>query len=198
VSHEKQFETRPLAGTAPTSDPERSFGAASWAGLCAALAILVLSLAVSLYRLALPSDGWSVGLFVYAGQAQLIFGRNLLGAPSALHAADVLVAIEGQPAETLLARALVFQPQRPANWMIGETVRYTVQRDGCEVALDVPLRRRPAQLLMQLLSDDPFRAACSRCTLAARRPKPSLPGASACRGSAGRAAEGARLQRASG
>jgi hypothetical protein len=106
VSHEKQFETRPLAGTAPTSDPERSFGAASWAGLCAALAILVLSLAVSLYRLALPSDGWSVGLFVYAGQAQLIFGRNLLGAPSALHAADVLVAIEGQPAETLLARTL--------------------------------------------------------------------------------------------
>jgi hypothetical protein len=148
---------RPVARTAPVSDLERSFSAASWARLCAALIILMLSVAVSLYRLALPSDGWSVGLFVYAGKTQLIFGQNLLGAPSPLHSGDVLVAVEGQPAETMLARALIFEPQRPPNWATGETVRYSVLRDGREVALDVPLRQRPARLLLQLLSDDPFR-----------------------------------------
>jgi uncharacterized repeat protein (TIGR03833 family) len=39
-----------------------------WAGLCAAPVILTLSVAVSFNRLDLPSDGWSVGLFEYAGK----------------------------------------------------------------------------------------------------------------------------------
>jgi len=153
-SDEQRFDARP-----PAPELERSFSAASWAGLSAALIILMLSVACSLYRLTLPSDGWSVGLFVYAGKAQLIFGRNLLGASSPLQTGDVLVAVEGQPAEAMLARALALGAQRPANWAAGETARYIVQRDGRDLALGVPLRRRPARLLLQLLSDDPFRFA---------------------------------------
>jgi hypothetical protein len=157
MDDKKRTDERLAAHAAPVSDLERSFSAASWGGLCAALVILILSVAVSLYRLALPSDGWSVGMFVHAGQAQLIFSHNLLGTPSPIQRGDVLVAIDGQPAETMLARALILDPQRPPSWATGVTARYSVLRDGREVVLDVPLSRRSARLLVQLLSDDPFR-----------------------------------------
>jgi hypothetical protein len=96
MSDEKRFEVRLLARTAPAADLERSFSAASWVGLCAALVILILNVAVSLYRLALPSDGWSVGLFVYAGQAQLILIAMISAAHTHLALQDPVVRAQSR------------------------------------------------------------------------------------------------------
>lgn len=52
-----------------------------------------------------------------------------------------LLAIEGQAFEHLEAQAAMLQPLRPSNWEIGQTVRYTLLRDGQMIDADVVLMR---------------------------------------------------------
>jgi hypothetical protein len=123
---------------------EKRFDAAGWALLGLALLIVGLSLAQTLYRLALPAEGWSFARDLSGAGQRLILDRNVAGAPSALQAGDVLVAVDGQPVESILARAITLQPRRPAGWAAGRTVPYTVLRTGRSLTLDVPLVRQPA------------------------------------------------------
>jgi hypothetical protein len=123
---------------------ESGFDRASWATLTAAGLLLALCLAQLLYRFRLPSDGWAFAFDVSTGEQLYVFGEYAGGASTPLQPGDVLAAVEGQPVEALVGRALVLQPQRPPNWWVGQTVQYTVLRQGREVALEVPLVQRPA------------------------------------------------------
>jgi hypothetical protein len=120
--------------------------------LALALLIVALSLAQALYFLTLPSDGWSFMRDASGTGQRLVFARNLAGAPSPLAPGDELVAVEGQPIEQVLARALLVQPRRPATWANGQTARYTILRDGRSITLDVPLVRLPAAALARHLA----------------------------------------------
>ena len=132
---------------------KRSFDLASWAVLGAAVLVFTLSLVVSFYRNSLPSDGWQTAA-VWSPDGRLVFRENLTDAPSPLEKGDILVAIEGQPFEEIQDRALALRPQRPPDWEPGETVRYTVLRDGRDVTLDVPLRDQPASLIPRGYASD--------------------------------------------
>src|SRR5438876_4616322 len=130
-----------------TAHEHSRFNAASWLVLGLGLLILALSLLQSLYRLSLPTDGWSFARDATCAGQHLIFDRNLSGTPSLFQHGDVLVAVESQPIEDMLARALTVNPRRPANWTAGQTVRYTVLRDGHELTIDIMLFLLSASLI---------------------------------------------------
>ncbi len=116
----------------------------SWFVMALALAILLAGAAITVYRLRLPSDGWSFTRDATGSGRRLVFLENLAGAPSPLAPGDVLLAIQGQPYGDILSRALTLAPQRPVNWTTGSTVYYTVQRGAEEELLAVPLVARSA------------------------------------------------------
>src|SRR5262245_42658124 len=86
------------------------FDAAGWALLGLALLIVGLSIAQSLYRMSLPSEGWSFARDLSGAGQRLIVDRNLAGAPSPLMAGDVLLAVDGQPVDRIVAQAITLQP----------------------------------------------------------------------------------------
>jgi hypothetical protein len=93
------------------------------------------------HHYSLPTDGWEMDQLEIEGQQQFAFIHNQLGGPSPLREGDVLLAVEDQRTEEILLRAGLFQVQRPANWEVGHTVRYLVQREGRDLTLDVPLNQ---------------------------------------------------------
>jgi hypothetical protein len=114
-----------------------------WALLGLALLIVTLSFAQSLYRMDLPSEGWSFARDMSGAGQRLVFERNVAGAPSPLEPGDLLVAVDGQPVESLLARAIAARPRPPDGWVVGSIVPYTVLRAGRSLTFDVPLVRCP-------------------------------------------------------
>jgi len=134
--------TQPNSRAIPSQD-RSNFNKTSWAVLGLVVLILVLNFAQVLYRFSLPSDGWTFPLELGEGVQQYIFGQNLTSAPSSLKTGDVLIAIEGQSIEESLGRAISLNPERPLNWAIGQTVQYTILREGQELTLDIPIIHRP-------------------------------------------------------
>jgi hypothetical protein len=129
-----------------TRQDESHLDAAGWALLGLALLIVGLSCAQALYRMGLPSEGWSFVRDLSGAGQRLVFDSNVADAPSPLQAGDMLVAVDGQPVESILARALTLRPQRPADWTAGRAVPYTVLRAGRSLTLDVPLVRCPTAM----------------------------------------------------
>jgi hypothetical protein len=140
----------PQGGAWPEAAPHR-LSAASWFTLTFSLIVIGLSLTQSLYRLSLPWDGWNFTRDVAGSGQRLIFNQYLVAGSSPLHTGDVLSAVEGQPYNDILARALTGEPELPDNWHEGGTARYTVLRDGVETRLVVSLvRLTPLQILSTL------------------------------------------------
>lgn len=114
---------------------EKRFGRSSRLVLILALTLLGLSTLQKAYRLILPTEGWSSTTDFENDEP--IFGKNLLGFPSALRAGDGLVAVEGVPLLTLLeegSRGRVSE----LGYRVGQTVRFTVAQDGEALDVDVP------------------------------------------------------------
>ncbi len=129
---------------------ERRFGPASLAVMLFALALVVVSGAQAAYRVLLPTEGWAYreGQTAEDLHANIhTFTQNLLGEPSPLRPGDRLRAVEDVPVEQL--RDL--QPGRTVrHWRHGQTIRYTVIRDGRTLDLDVTLKRWPASTVARL------------------------------------------------
>lgn len=88
------------------------------------------------YRFTLPTDGWSLLPPVEAP----VFGVDLLGAETPLLAGDRLVAVDGLPFPLLVAEAVRLR-RVDLNYAVGDVKTYTVERDGAEVDVAVPLGR---------------------------------------------------------
>ena len=114
---------------------DNSFNRGSWAVLLLALGYIAAAIFIVNRSYQQPFDGW---LFDRNGDLPTATAP-LTGDPSPLQAGDQLLAVEGMliPADIVL-RPLV----PPANWQIGSTVRYTVQRNGQPIELDVALGER--------------------------------------------------------
>ena len=122
-------------------DSDAAFNAGSWFVLSVAAVVVGLSLVQTLYRLTLPSPEWSFARDATGTGQPLVLDRHLADGDTALRHGDVLVAVAGQSATEMLARALTLEPQPPASWQIGQRVAFTVERDGRRLLLDVPLGR---------------------------------------------------------
>jgi hypothetical protein len=114
----------------PTAADEARFGIGAWVTLLVAVVALFGQLAVTLIGLGRPTDGWA---HVSGQSRQYRLTLDLTDQPSALRAGDIIVAIDGEP--------LIFgyRTALPTMMRIGDTLRYTVQRDGGLTEVDVPL-----------------------------------------------------------
>jgi hypothetical protein len=128
----------------PANDGEQHFDLTSWSIFIFALSLIVLCLAQVIYRLNLPTDGWSAQPNFFGPEQRLVFDRNLSSLNSPLSSGDVLLAVQGQPVEEILQHALMASPQPPPNWKLGQTIDYTVGRDGKTLTVQVQLDQRPA------------------------------------------------------
>jgi S1-C subfamily serine protease len=111
---------------------DNSFNRGSWAVLLLALAYIAGSILLVSRIYQQPSDGW---WFDTNGDVPTAVAP-LTDDPSLLQPGDQLLAVEGMP----IPSDIVLRPiNPPANWQIGSSVLYTVQRDGQPVELDVVL-----------------------------------------------------------
>jgi len=117
----------------------------------AALLLVAASLAATIQRYRMPTDGWE--WTVDDGVSPLPFlSQQFLavpGSPAALRPQDTVVAIDGQPVSTSTG---ALPP--PAGWHAGGRLTYTLQRDGQTFQADVPLVVRPLSGLPALLASD--------------------------------------------
>jgi hypothetical protein len=99
--------------------------------------LLLFSLALLVYRFTLPTDGWIStepdGFDSYG----YIYEQDVMGVPSGLQADDHLIAVEGISLDTPNFDGSLFRLQ--PIWQVGNSVHYTVVRQGDEVTLQVPL-----------------------------------------------------------
>src|SRR4051794_37685276 len=97
----------------PPPTPHLSVGS----GLTVALASVLLALAItcSVYRFSLPTDGWKFRPEQRNYVTHFVFDRSVFADISPLESGDQLLAVEGQPVQDMVARALAGQAQLPAN-----------------------------------------------------------------------------------
>ncbi len=139
----------------PPADTRR-FNRTAWMILALSLGLILLSAAQKIYRLTLPTDGWdfTTGEIDSPDQDRPIYSHNLLDRPSPLQPGDRLLAVEGQPFEVIYDRAKSGQIQPLPAWRAGQTARYTVERQGRAVDLNVPLYTwSPGVALRQTLTN---------------------------------------------
>jgi hypothetical protein len=109
----------------------------SWAVLLLALGYIASAIIVLGISYQQPSDGWWYD--TNDEQGVRIVNGPLVDDPGALQPGDRLLAIEGMP--------LPENPMRPTspppNWQVGATARYSIQRNGQTMDLDVPLMALP-------------------------------------------------------
>lgn len=120
----------------PTDQSERRWDRGAWLTLAAGLVLLLLPLFTALVSLRYPGDGWDStatgsGGFGVTGPYRML--DNNSGQPSALQREDIVVAIDGRP---LTDDSL---PPVPPDVQVGQTLRYTIERGGETLVVDVPV-----------------------------------------------------------
>jgi hypothetical protein len=124
-------------------DDDSRFDAVSALVLGLVALLTVLAVIQTLYRVSLPTDGWGFQFAMSGGRQQVVFDWNRTATPSPLQHGDVLQAIEDKPVETIMRDLFSLRSSPPVPWVEGQTVKYTVLRDGSLVDLDVVLKRLP-------------------------------------------------------
>jgi len=124
------------------------FDRGSWITLAIALVILVYILFPAIFTYSIPSDGWSLDSSTNLrdmANVTLTFKTRLVDGPTSLQQNDVLKAVEGHPVSELLSQWATFNPTRSAGWISGQSVHYSILRDGESLDVTVLLAPLPAQ-----------------------------------------------------
>ena len=113
----------------PRADETR-FDRGAWLTLTLAVGVLVAPLVITLLGATRPTDGWA---HTSDPTSRYRLDLNLTDQPSSLRQGDIITAVDGQP--------LVFghRSALPDDLAVGQSLRYTVQRDGQALIVDVPL-----------------------------------------------------------
>lgn len=121
--------------------PTAAFDRVSWAVLALALLLVGGSAMQKVYRFTLPTDGWAFvgGTIGGPDQDRPVYTVHVLDEPSPLQSGDKLLAVEGRRIEDLIADAEALRVKSLPLWRAGSVVRYTVERNGRPVSLDVQL-----------------------------------------------------------
>ncbi len=117
------------------SGTETRFDLSAWLILMIAIGGFIFTGIDVSYRLSLPTDGWVIG---EAGD--VTFLRDLAGINPTLQTGDVLVAIEGIPADP---QSFGQSPVLQERWKPGSKLDYTILRAGEELEVSVTLGNWP-------------------------------------------------------
>jgi hypothetical protein len=113
------------------------FDRGSWAVLLLALGYIASAIIVVSSGYRQPSDGWWYDTNDEHGVR--IVNGPLVDDPGPLQPGDRLLAIDG----ILLPEIILRPTPPPSNWQIGATARYTIQRNGQTMDLNIPLTALP-------------------------------------------------------
>ncbi|HOU42289.1 MAG TPA: hypothetical protein PK829_13565, partial [Promineifilum sp.] len=127
-----------MTGAAPSAaaPDTRHWDRGATFDLVAMTALLLFSLVLTVYRLTLPTDGWLATEPNDFDARGFIYQANLMGLPSDLRPGDHLLAVEGIPFNSDIVTA---SWRLRDEWRAGNSLRYSVVRDGQALELDVPL-----------------------------------------------------------
>ena len=117
-----------------------------------ALLLVAASLAATIQRYRMPTDGWAL-VVDDSVSAQPVFAEQFLavpGSPVAIQPNDTLLAIDGQSVGSSGANAIA----PPAGWQAGGQLTYTLQRGGQTFQAVAPLVVRPLSAMPALLVRD--------------------------------------------
>ncbi len=120
----------------PKTGSETRFDRRARLTLFFVIALLLFSLSLLVYRLTLPTDGWFSAEPEGFDSYGLIYNQDVTGIPSSLQVGDHLIAVEGISLDTSLYSSLF--GLRPL-WQAGNTVHYTVIRNGEPLEIYVSL-----------------------------------------------------------
>ena len=114
---------------------DHSLNKGSWAVLLLALAYIAGAMQLVGYAYQLPSDGWT-----FDTNGDLAAGlTSITDHDTPIMPGDQLLAVDGQ---NILPNDVSLRPVAPPpNWQIGQTVTYTVLREGQRVDLNVTLQK---------------------------------------------------------
>jgi len=114
---------------------ESKFTRGAWLTLALVVFFFIWSIGAILYFFTLPTDGWFTKPPATFGTPGFIYVQNLVGAPSALQPDDHLIAIQGHVLTTEVNDLSDLQAQ----WQVGNSIRYTVERGGAPIEVEAPL-----------------------------------------------------------
>ncbi|RLT45064.1 MAG: hypothetical protein DWI57_01705 [Chloroflexi bacterium] len=112
-------------------NPETRFDRGAWLTLMVAIAWILYPLSASLLTMQFPSDGW--GTIRTGADGTYRVTAHLADAPSPLQFDDVIVAVNGQALNAKDPSPL------PPNLKVGQSVQYTIQRDGQRLDVEITL-----------------------------------------------------------
>ena len=143
----------------PARGEARRFDRGAWLTLIAAAVLLLWPLALSILFAGTPSDGWASYSAEGFFDGQFVMNYSLTGQPSPLRTDDIIVAIDGQP----LVKGQL--PPLPTPLVAGETVRYTVERNGQTFKADIPLVQIGLRAYGAIWLHDPLKSLATLVTL---------------------------------
>ena len=120
---------------------ERRFDRGAWLTVTAVLLFALIVISTTLYILAMPGDGWQMD---YEEPPLTEFLGDW---PTALQEGDVILAVNG------VAVGSELRPYTPStNWQSGETIPYTIERDGKRQTVNVLLGILPPRGVLQAVA----------------------------------------------
>jgi hypothetical protein len=122
------FDPASARVTIPSASSQRG----GWLTLAAACVLFVWTASGLAYFFYLPTDGWLANDML----RPFVLVHHIAGFDTQLQPGDRLVAIEG-----FLLEGPVAVPDLNAAWQAGNTLRYTVERDGMQRDIPVSLRK---------------------------------------------------------
>jgi len=142
-----------LALNIPRDRPRFTIG--SWAVLSVALLVLGLGIALFWLRVTTPSDGARMKIEEWPWRSEGFVVAPIDNQPGGLQQGDLVVAIDGRSLEAWAQVLFTAGAPRP-HWRMGQTVVYTVLRDGRLVDVPIILRGFPIGALLAQLWSVPF------------------------------------------
>ena len=114
---------------------ERTFDRGAWMTVLFVIVLFLWGALGMLYFFALPTDGWLATPPDSFGEIGFVYKQNLMGAPSELQANDHVIAI----GDISLTQQDLSRLE--GRWQAGQSVRYTVERNGSQIDIQVPIVR---------------------------------------------------------
>jgi len=117
---------------------KKSFDRGAWITLFFVLVLLIWSLGLLVYHLTLPADGWISTEPDSFDSYGYIYTQDVMGIPSGVQVGDHLIMVEGISLDISPLLDFSLFELRPV-WQAGNSVHYTVVRQGEELQLQAPL-----------------------------------------------------------
>ena len=134
------------------TDKQR-FNGPAWIALVLSLSLLLFSTGQKAYRLTLPTDGWTPVIGFASDNPAATYNRvldkDMFNLPTLLRSGDEVLAVAGQDVTGWEERGARGELSASPQWQVGQTMLYTIRRNGRIIEVEAPLRGWSAVALIK-------------------------------------------------